>query len=587
MTDPLLENSLVEIKLASYGVASAGALKNPTLLPQVQNYKRQIASRMFPLDRDDIARKIPDADYLVSRKIDGEFTALVYQDGDILAVNPGGTVRIGMPWQDEAVKLLQSAGVKQELIAGELYVSNNENRRPRVHDVVSIVRQPRNADDLQRLRFAVFDWIQQDGEPVERPYSQTFAEIEKTFGSGKLIHPVETVRLKGHREIERQFDNWVENAGDEGIVVRSDTAGTFKVKPRHNLDAVVIGFTESTDDRQGMLHDLLLGLTRHDGSVQVLGRVGGGFTDNDRRVMLSDLNDMVVDSEYAEVNSDHVAYQMVEPKWVVEISCLDLIAQNTRGGPVNRMVLNWNRRENIYEVVRRLPLVSVISPQFVRVREDKSFDPSDVRLSQVTDLVPVAMTDVDAGELKLPKSELLQREVYTKQLRGELLVRKFLMWKTNKQPASDEFPGYVVQYTDFSPSRKTPLTREVRVTNAKTQGIVLFRGFKEANVKQGWELHTKSGSMVTDPEAEIAQSAAQSPPCVETPRVANKKPATKKTAAKKTAAKKSAKKTPAKKQAAKSQSPAKKPAKNKPAKKKETGKTTPAKKSGKQSRKKT
>jgi ATP-dependent DNA ligase len=134
---------------------------------------------------------------------------------------------------------------------------------------------------------------------------------------------------------------------------------------------VVIGFTESTHDRQGMLHDLLLGVVRSDGSAQVLCRVGGGFTDENRREMLSDLQDMVVDSEYAEVNSDHVAYQMVKPKWVVEISCLDLISQNTRGGPVNRMVLNWNSKDERYEVVRRLPLVSVISPQFIRVRDDK------------------------------------------------------------------------------------------------------------------------------------------------------------------------------------------------------------------------
>ncbi len=211
MASSLLEKSLVEIRLAGYGVASAGALKNPTLLPQVQHYKRQIASRMFPLGKEDIARKVPDAEYLVSRKINGEFTALVYEDGDGLAVNPGGTVRIGMPWQGEAVKLLKSAGIKQSVIAGELYVANHENRRPRVHDVVSVARQPRNAEDLQRLRFAVFDWIQLDGEPFEQPYAQTFAEIERVFGPGKLIHPVETVRLKGHRDVERQFAKWVED----------------------------------------------------------------------------------------------------------------------------------------------------------------------------------------------------------------------------------------------------------------------------------------------------------------------------------------------------------------------------------------
>lgn len=581
MANSLLEKSLVGIKLAGYGVASAGALKNPTLLPQVQNYKRQIASRMYPLGKEDISRKVPDADYLVSRKIDGEFTALVYENGEILSVNPGGTVRIGMPWQAEAVKLLKSAGVKQAIIAGELYATNNEQRRPRVHDVVSVARQPKNADDLNRLRFAVFDWIQLDGEPVERPYTQTFSEIEQVFGSGELIHPVETVTLKGHRDVERQFQKWVADAGDEGLVVRSDSAGNFKVKPRHNLDAVVIGFTESTDDRQGMLHDLLLGLARRDGSIHVLGRVGGGFTDDDRRVMLSDLIDMVVESEYAEVNSDHVAYQMVKPKWVVEISCLDLIAQNTRGGPVNRMVLHWNRGENRYDVVRRLPLVSVISPQFVRIRDDKTFDPTDVRLSQVTDLVPVTMTDVDAGELKLPKSEILQREVYTKQLRGELLVRKFLLWKTNKQAQSDEYPGYVIQYTDFSPSRKTPLTREVRVTNSETQSIVLFRAFKEDNIKKGWELHTKSGSMVADPEAEIAKSAGKKPADVEATPVEQEKPVKKKAVKNK-----AAKKQPAKTKVAKQQPTKKKPATKKSAKK-ETAKKAASKKAAKKSKKKT
>ena len=33
--------------------------------------------------------------------------------------------------------------------------------------------------------------------------------------------------------------------------------------------------------------------------------------------MLCDLKDKIVDSEYAEVNSDHVAYQMVRPDYVV------------------------------------------------------------------------------------------------------------------------------------------------------------------------------------------------------------------------------------------------------------------------------
>ena len=180
---------------------------------------------------------------------------------------------------------------------------------------------------------------------------------------------------------------------------------------------------------------------------------------------------------------------MVQPKWIVEISCLDIIAQNTRGGPINRMVLNWNKGDIKYEVVRRLPLVSVISPQFIRIRDDKTFSPSDIRIDQVTEIVPVAKSDVVASEMTLPKSQVMQREVYTKTLKGELMVRKFLMWKSNKPTDTDEYPAYVLHYTDFSPTRKVPLTREVRVSNSETQIKSLWSKFKEDYIKKGWKLH--------------------------------------------------------------------------------------------------
>ena len=485
MSTPLLQKSLVEIKLGEYGTANATALSDPLILSQVQNYKRTVASRMVPLSKDDITRKIPEAEYLVSRKIDGEFTGLVCRDGEVLTVNPGGTVRVGLPWQKEAAELLAKAGVTNALLAGELYVEV-EDRRPRVHDVVSLARQPDSKEDLAKIRFAVFDWVELDGELLDEPYDAKFERIRSVFSEGQSIHPVETVAIKGDREIVKKFEEWVEGENAEGLVVRSDSAGSFKVKPRHTLDAVVIGFTESTGDRVGMLHDLLLGVVRTDGAIHCMCRVGGGFSDEQRREMLSDLQDMVVESEYAEVNSDHVAYQMVKPEWVIEISCLDMISQNTRGGPVNRMVLNWNSDTSRYEVIRRMPLVSVISPQFIQIRDDKSCNPDDVRIGQLADIVPILSVDADAKEMSLPKSELLEREVYTKTLKGELMVRKFALWRTNKESEGEDYPAFVVHYTDFSPARKVPLTREVRISNSESQIRELLADLKKANIKKGW-----------------------------------------------------------------------------------------------------
>ena len=40
------------------------------------------------------------------------------------------------------------------------------------------------------------------------------------------------------------------------------------------------------------------------------------------------------------------------------------------------MVVHWNAAGRRYEVVRRMPLVSLTSPQFVRRRDDKQVNPS-------------------------------------------------------------------------------------------------------------------------------------------------------------------------------------------------------------------
>ncbi|HVC93922.1 MAG TPA: hypothetical protein VND64_09535 [Pirellulales bacterium] len=492
----LLDKSRVEIKLGDYGVAPATALADPGILPRVQEYRRRSSSRMQPLDRDDISRKVPAAEYHVSRKVDGEFAVLVFRDGQAFTINPGGTVRVGIPWVEEAARLLSDAHVKEALVAGELYVAR-DGGRPRVHDVAAITRQPQSPGDLGRLRFAVFDILSLDGDATERPFAATWKTIEKLFGKGHAVHPVEAKVTADVAAIEKLFEQWVERDGAEGLVVRNDTAGMFKIKPRHTLDAAVIGFTESLGDRQGMLHDMLLAVMRPEGTLQVLGRVGGGFGDDQRRSFLCDLKDMVVESEYAEVNADHVAYQMVQPEWVVEISCLDLISQTTRGGTVDRMVLDYRvNGSRQYNVVTRLPLASVISPQFIRRRDDKSVVPQDIRIAQLTDLVEVPGVDRDSRQMTLPAGELLRREVFTKELKGQTMVRKFLLWKTNKESSGDEFPAFVAHYTDFSPNRKDALAREVRVSSSRAQIEALFEGLRESNVKSGWQRYAGGAESV-------------------------------------------------------------------------------------------
>ena len=76
------------------------------------------------------------------------------------------------------------------------------------------------------------------------------------------------------------------------------------------------------------------------------------------------------------------------------------------------------------------------------------------------------------------------------------LVRKFLLWKTNKENETDNYPAFVAYHADFSPSRKVPLTREVRVSNSETQILALWHELKEENIKKGWELFADAATDV-------------------------------------------------------------------------------------------
>jgi hypothetical protein len=563
---PLLDKSRLEPKLGEYAVGSTDAIADPSLHPAVQDYRRRLSAQMIPLERDDIEKKIPKSDCFVSRKIDGEFTVLVFRDGAIFTINPGGAVRVGMPWLAETRALLERAGAREAQIAGELYVQSVTADRPRVHDVVSVARNPQSQEELNRLRFAAFDVISWNNEAASVAFAPRWEIIQRAFGEGERVHPVEMHKAKDPREISKLFAKWVDDEGAEGAVVRSDQGGMYKIKPRHTIDAAVIGFTESIGDRQGLLHDLLVGVVRPDGALHVLTRVGGGFSEEMRREMLSDLKDMAAPSDYAEVNADHVAYQMVEPEWVVEISCLDLVSQNTRGGPIQRMTLDWDRQSHMYKPLRRLPLASVISPQFIRRRDDKSVSPDDVRIAQVADLVDVPLVDRSAKAATLPESQLLRREIYTKELKGQTMVRKFVVWKTNKETESDVFSAYVLHFTDFSPGRKAPLARDVRISSSHDQIVSLFEEFKEENIKKGWNFHSAMASaeiavpaaaaveiaappaVVAAPPAEVAAPAVEAPAAAEA--APPQKKAAKKPAAKKAPAeKKAAPKTPAKKTA--------------------------------------
>jgi ATP-dependent DNA ligase len=471
-------------KKGDYATGKAVNLSDGSFHYQAQEIKRKLSSGMRALAGTDI-NKLPKAtDLYVTRKYDGEFALIGFDGEKAISVNPGGTVRTGLPCLQEAEKLLRKAGIRSCLLVGEYYFRDEVSESLRVHQTVRILRSPDSAAELNRIGLAFFDVVEyEDGE---KPTStkDTFRLLEKWLGKGKLAHPAEHIVTDKIDDIYEKFVEWVVDKGSEGIIVRSDKIGSYKIKARHNIDVAIIGYSEGVDHRKGMLHDLLVAVVRKDGTFHELARVGGGFSDDDRRKFVKDLKKRKAPSDYVAVNNDYVAYEMTEPGPVIEISCLDLISERARGGPVNRMVLEWD--ESRYIALSRMPLVSVISPQFVRIRDDKEAGPEDTPIRQITELTNVSQVEEPADPSAQKPSEMLEREVYVKEMKGNTMVRKLLLWKTNKEQTG-EFPAYVVYLTDFSPNRKTPLEREIRIAGSKAAAERMYQEMAKASFVGGWE----------------------------------------------------------------------------------------------------
>jgi hypothetical protein len=131
---------------------------------------------------------------------------------------------------------------------------------------------------------------------------------------------------------------------------------------------------------------------------------------------------------------------------------------------------------------------TLLFPIFERVREDKRVNPIDVWWKQVESLIVINHVPTEQALSALPKSELISREVYRKELKGKLLVQKFVIWKTNKENVDKRFPAYVFHYTNYSPDRKDPLDKDVRISNDLGQITDIKNQYLDENIKKGWEV---------------------------------------------------------------------------------------------------
>jgi len=462
--------------------ASLGALKSEELSARLKNYKKLVAKRYRIIFPDNITRFLPDGNLFISSKVDGELWFLVKREDEVALVAYNGRVLQGVPVVEEAAE--QLADVDDIIIPGELFALPPEGGRPRVGHVATALHDDSRAGTLG---FKAFDLLEQSGEDwLYRGYDERYARLEELLGDGQRCAVVLTV--EGDKsDAADYFREWVETEKFEGLVVRSEQGITYKIKPFVTIDAVVIAFGERQEEGRPMVRELTLALLRDDGTFHILGTVGNGFQGNDRAVWHERLSEIEAPSSFRMANREGTLCRFVEPKIIVEVKCSDVVDTDSRDMPVRRMALEYDE-ESGWKALGTLPIVSLLHPVLVRERDDKEVDVQSVGLDQVFQYVPFAGRDKKPTPRDLSESEILDRGVWRKEMRGGGTgVRKYVAFATNKAEEDPDYPPYVVFFTDYSPNRKDPLKTDMRVAPDAERMTEHVAAWRESNIKRGWE----------------------------------------------------------------------------------------------------
>ncbi len=447
-----------------------------------RDYKRRVPGKFMLVDGSKIEEKIGGEEFTVTLKLDGVMQLVSYADGAIRACGTGGNeTPATLSCMTETASLLAGKGIRSALFAAELYAVLSDSGRERVCDVAAALADESLRD---KLRLAPFDILEIDGEDMNAlPVAEKLNRLKEIFGGGVAVSPVKSMACSSVGDVRQLYDTLVAEGGAEGLVVHSSNSFVYKLKPRHTVDVAVIGYTAGEGGHAGMVRDMLTAVIRPDGEIRQVASVGGGLTDEQRLDLFNRLKDSGVESYYVETDSRGVAFQMVRPEIVIEISAVDFVTENSAGEPKMNMLLTYDPAVG-YNVVGKAPGVALHSATFVCERKDKRVCPADVRESQLTDLCVFSQGRI-ADFSSLPESEVLLRRVFTKTTAGKTSVQKFVIWKTNKEQTGS-FPAYVLHHTDYNYHRQEQLKRDLRISDSHDQIFGLCDALIASNIKKGW-----------------------------------------------------------------------------------------------------
>ena len=326
--------------------------------------------------------------------------------------------------------------------AGETYVVRTvggKSYMTEFNNTMSIIKNPTSKKDVSRIRLAVFDYakIGRDGglDRSGQTYVDRFKNLQNDFkfpvgcDSG-VVHLPDFLRVEGsfedsRDEIQHFWNAFIGERGFEGLVVHTDDGEDYKIKFRDTLDVAIIAFRmrgnrrptcESCGGRfdafwlrklarEGVVErsdwfDQKGRLLKGQGSPWVrIGDMGscplcGGDISNTagpifgaKIALMTAEGDFVDVADGAQLSAispildlveplyEAEGYLWVKPEVVIEVSYQQLYVDSPR--PVYRFERDRYKRVGTRKAVSLRPY----GPQ---LREDKTVNPRDLRLEQVS-----------------------------------------------------------------------------------------------------------------------------------------------------------------------------------------------------------
>ena len=486
------EHKLLTKGTGGYRAATTGAVTDRVLLDVAARYHTETGNRCIAVSAQEIDKRFNSDDRLLATlKYDGEGVFIYYEAGATPAAAfvfnaPSGRVRLGFPALDRLAERLASQKVKRVLLRGELYLAGEiSGKRVGVSEVVraSFSGQP---DDIAALRLAIYDLIMLDGKDCRNApdFTTTWDQLGNLAGTDPSagFHRAEGAIIP-EKQVGVYFAETT-GSGQEGIVLRRLTRmEMFKVKPLLTFDAAIIGYVEGDIEGQTVITSLLTAMNYPEGKDgktgwQVFARVGSGLSDQARRELLDQLSPLKIESPLAMTDSDGRTVHFIQPRHIAELEAADVVTASRQDRANTTQLLLWENGKWTFSHMAACP--RAMFPIFSKLRPDKEISSGGARLTQ---LIPQAAAIPAPPAADARTSRITRREVYTKESKGEVMVRKLVVVETTGDP--DSFP-WSVFWTDYSPKRKDPLKVSTATALSATRAEALAAEFLASGIVKGW-----------------------------------------------------------------------------------------------------